>query len=197
MQIQSKIPAFDDVSHLLAQTDSDATPSEIHGLLCGFICVGSRLNGKFWLDILLKQLTNTRYSTTAKQELILNMYDAIGRQLSGLSDKFSLLLPLESASLLEKAKALSEWCQGFSYSLSLTSNPSGEYVSEEVHDVLHSIAEVADLNLDDIEMDEKDAAAYHQVVSYVESSVTLIYSELADNSFGGNANQSPQSHQLH
>ena len=48
MQIQAKSPAFDDFYHLLTQAEVVTSPAEIHGMLCGFVCVGPKLNGGFY-----------------------------------------------------------------------------------------------------------------------------------------------------
>ena len=56
MQIQANTLAFDDFYRLLSQTDVTTSLAEIHGVLCGFICVGTKLNGGFWIDSLLKRL---------------------------------------------------------------------------------------------------------------------------------------------
>lgn len=196
MQIQSKIPAFDDVFHLLVQADTQTTPSEIHGVLCGFICVGSRLNGKFWLDTLLKRLETFGTFAAEQQDLILSIYDAACRQLSGVEGEFRLLLPAATSSLTERAEALSEWCQGFLYGLSLAGNPIDTYVSEDVHEALRSITDIAKLNFDNIEIDEMDKTAYQNVSNYVESSIVMIYNELTD-SLPSASNGSKPSQYLH
>jgi uncharacterized protein YgfB (UPF0149 family) len=196
MQVQSKIPAFDDVSHLLMQSNSLTTPSKMHGMLCGFICMGARLNGNFLLDNLLKRLAVFSKSTTEQQALILCLYDAASRQLSGQADDFSLLLPTNTVTLTEQAEALSQWCQGFMYSLDFVTQSFDEIISEEVDEALRCMRKLAKLDFAKIEVNEEDHSAYSNVFSYVENSVVMIYDELA-NEWPENINYLQFSHYLH
>ena len=76
MQIQAKSPAFDDFYHLLTQAEVVTSPAEIHGMLCGFVCVGPKLNGGFLIDILLKRLGTRPRFMLGSQGAVVGLYDA-------------------------------------------------------------------------------------------------------------------------
>lgn len=178
MQVQSKMLAFADFSHILAQADVPTNPSEVHGLLCGLICIGHKLDGKFWFDAALNTLGVK--SLVCNRELIIKLYDATCRQLSGLEYDFQLLLPNETESFTEKAIALSRWCKGFSYGLEIAEVALMEHLSDEVQDALCSIAEVGKLDFVNIEVSEQDKTAYQSVVDFVRTSIIMMYAELME-----------------
>jgi len=178
MQIQAKIPAFDDFSYVLAQADTPTSPSELHGVLSGLICVEHWLNGGSWLDIILKRIGSHTRLDSKHQEMVLGLYDIICRQLGGLEDEFQLLLPNENQPIAERAKALSNWCQGFLYGLALGGDPIDEESPDMVHEALRCISEIAQLDFDQIEVTEMDGIAYEGVIEFITNSVPIIYSSL-------------------
>ncbi|MES2142716.1 MAG: UPF0149 family protein [Pseudomonadota bacterium] len=178
MQIQANTLAFDDFYRLLSQTDVTTSPAEIHGVLCGFICVGTKLNGGFWIDSLLKRLgVRPPCLMLESQETVVGLYDAACRQLSGLQS-FRLLLPDEKHDLEERAEALSFWCEGFLYGLGLGVNSFDEETSDVVHEALYCIAEIAKLDISQLEVTELDKLAYDEAIEFITQAIPLIYEEL-------------------
>lgn len=178
MQVQSKTLGFADFSHILAQADVSTNPSEVHGILCGLVCIGHKLDGKFWFDAVLNTLGVK--SLVDNRELIIELYDTTCRQLSGLEYDFQLLLPEDGQSFSERAVALSRWCKGFSYGLEIADVSFPERVSEEVQDAVRCIAEVGKLDFGDIEVSDNDKSAYQSVVDFVRTSVIMMYAELME-----------------
>ncbi len=178
MQIQPRLLAFADFSHILAQADVSTNPSEVHGILCGLICIGHKLDGKFWFDAVLNTLGVK--SLVCNRELIIELYDVTCRQLSGLEYDFQLLLPDENRPFAERAIALSRWCKGFSYGLELAGTVCAERLSEEVADALRCIIEVGQLDFAEIEVSEQDQTAYQSVIDFVRTSIIMMYAELME-----------------
>jgi uncharacterized protein YgfB (UPF0149 family) len=177
MQIQAKSPAFDDFYHLLTQAEVVTSPAEIHGMLCGFICVGPKLNGGFLIDILLKRLGTRPRFMLGSQGAVVGLYDAACRQLSGLQN-FQLLLPDERHELEERAEALSLWCEGFLYGLGLGGSSIEEETPDVIHEALYCIAEIAKLEISHLEVTELDRLAYDEAIEFITHAIPLIYEEL-------------------
>ena len=177
MQIQVKTPSFDDFYSLLSQAEVVTSPAEIHGMLCGFVCVGPKLNGLFWIDILLKRLEVRPRLKLGSQGAVVGLYDAACRQLGGLQS-FKLLLPDEQHELEERAEALSLWCEGFLYGLGLGGNSFYEETSDTVHEALFCIAEIAKLDVSQLEVTELDRVAYDEAIEFITQAVPLIHEEL-------------------
>ncbi len=177
MQIQAKSPAFDDFYHLLTQAEVVTSPAEIHGMLCGFICVGPKLNGGFLIDILLRRLDTRPRFMLGSQGAVVGLYDAACRQLSGLQS-FQLLLPDERHELEERAEALSRWCEGFLYGLGLGGSSIEEETPDIIHEALYCIAEIAKLEISHLEVTELDGLAYDEAIEFITHAIPLIYEEL-------------------
>lgn len=187
MQTQAKSPAFDDFYHLLTQAEVATSPAEIHGMLCGFVCVGPKLNGGFLIDILLKRLETSPPLMMGSQGAVVGLYDAACRQLSGLQ-AFQLLLPDEQHELEERAEALSLWCEGFLYGLGLGGGSSIEDETPDViHEALYCIAEIARLEINHLEVTALDKLAYDEAIEFITHAIPLIYEELIRYSVEGSS----------
>jgi uncharacterized protein YgfB (UPF0149 family) len=185
MQIQANPHAFDDFYHMLNQTEVVASPAEIHGMLCGFVCVGPRLNGGFWIDILLKRLSVKPRLMLEPQGAVVGLYDAACRQLGGMQS-FKLLLPGEQYELGKRAEALSLWCEGFLYGLGLGGSFFDEQTSDTVCEALFCIAEIAKLDISQLKVSNLDGMAYQEAIEFITLAVPLIYEELGHYSLEGN-----------
>ena len=186
MQTQAKSPTFDDFYHLLTQAEVATSPAEIHGMLCGFVCVGQKLNGGFLIDILLKRLGTRPPFMLGSQGAIVGLYDAACRQLSGLQT-FQLLLPDEQHELEERAEALSLWCEGFLYGLGLGGSSIEDETPDVIHEALYCIAEIAKLEIIHLEVTELDKLAYDEAIEFITHAIPLIYEELIRYSVEGSA----------
>jgi uncharacterized protein len=185
MQIQTKIPAFADFSNNLMEADAMTNPAEIHGILAGLICVGQRMDGKFWFDAILRLLEARAGLSLVNRNTVIDLYNATCQQLSIFVDDFYLLLPSDDQALVDRARALSRWCDGFLYGLGLSSggNLIVDSLSGEVKQALRCMVEVAKLDFEKIEVTdystETDKFTYHNMVEYVRASVLLMYGEFA------------------
>jgi len=179
MHVTPKILAFEDFSYLLTEADSLANPAEIHGILCGLICTGHHLDGKFWFNTVLKLFETRAHISEHHRSIVIDLYDITCRQLSHLhfTDDFQMLLPDENHPLTRRAEALSQWCQGFLYGLRLVQSPENKH-SNETNDSLRCISEIAQLDFANIEVRDIDTKAYVGVLDFVRSSVISVYQDL-------------------
>lgn len=180
MHIQSKVLGFIDYRHMLAQADSLANPAEIHGILSGLVCTGQKLDGQVGFNLILKLFETRAHITPAHRGLIIEMYDTLCRQLNCSESEFELLLPDTIQPLTERAEALSQWCQGFIYSLRLINNSLESEFSKEVRDTLNTICEIAKLDYANIVVRDVDTSAYVGVVEFVRTTVITLHHEIND-----------------
>lgn len=179
MQVETKILAFDDFSGLFAQADAMVSPARLHGVLVGLICVGQKLDGKFWLDATLRMVEARAVLPSKQRDLIIHLYDVTCRQLCDLDSELQLLLPNNSQFLIDSAMALSQWCEGFLYGLGLDDGSAYDNIPEDIREGLRCISELAKLDFEKIEMaaesTEMEKMAYQGVVEYVRSAVMSFY----------------------
>lgn len=171
MQIEPKILDF---SLTLQQTESLANPSEIQGMLCGLICAGQKLNGKFWFDSVLKRLKEV---TPKSKAIVIEFYDLVCRQLGGVEPiGFELLLPDENQPLPVRAQALSQWCKGFLYALYLSGKDESN-TPEETQTMLQYLGGLAQLDFQSLEATEIDQEAYIISAEFVRDIIIKYYQD--------------------
>ncbi len=183
-----KIPSFDEVSAALANdtTNSAADPAEIHGLLCGMICSGPKMNGKVLIEPTDK----------ASRSILLRLYEITSSKLHHFDFEFELLLPDDSYELRVQAEGLSRWCQGFLLGLHAAGIVVEHAKSNDTRDALHRIAELAALDHEVIEIKEDDDVALFEVTEYIRLAVLMIYSEFAVTQ-NGSSDIMPASQMIH
>jgi yecA family protein len=179
MHIESKTLAFTDFRHLLAQADSLANPAEIHGIICGLVCTGQKLDGQAWFHLVLKLFESRAHITALHRGLVLDLYEKTCLQLSGLENDFYLLLPDNEQPLAERAEALSQWCQGFLYSLRLINSSIQEEAPKEILEALNTIQEIAKLDYSNIIIRDVDTNAYTGVVEFVRKAVISLHEDFS------------------
>ena len=102
---------FSEVSRWVFTQGMDHHPSEIHGLLTGWLCAGTgwnaadRINAlENWLGVDIGGDVEVQFERLYQDTL------------AGLQDEdlsFRLLLPEDDAPVNERAQAVSAWCGGF------------------------------------------------------------------------------------
>ena len=161
-------------------------PSELHGLLCGYVAGGGHGDADDWLqrlaldaddaassgpDLTKSGLTKAGLSGGALAQL----RTATLAQFAAHDFGFELLLPSDDAPLAERADALLAWCNGFLGGFGLAA-PASDALSEEATEALQDIGRIAasDLAYEDSEADE---AALAEIVEFVRVAALLLHGD--------------------
>jgi len=102
------------------------------------------------------------------------------RSLRGDEMEFHLLLPDDDALLVERATALSQWCQGFLYGFGTAGNVPRDQISGEVEEVLRDLTHISQAAVETGAEAEEEEQAYAEIVEYVRAGVQLIHDELIE-----------------
>ena len=100
--------------------------------------------------------------------------------LRGDEMEFQLLLPDDDALLVERAMALSQWCQGFLYGFGTGGAVPREQLSGEVEEVLRDLTHISQASVETGAEAEEEEQAYAEIVEYVRAGVQLIHDELIE-----------------
>ncbi len=84
---------FDDFVDMFIELDALATPAELHGLLCGHLSAGQRLNPDTWLAMVLAQLDVQAIGEAESRLELVALYELGLKQLNGSNFEFQPLLP--------------------------------------------------------------------------------------------------------
>jgi uncharacterized protein len=100
------------------------------------------------------------------------------RALRGDELEFEPLLPDDEVALQDRARALSQWCQGFLYGYGMAALPQAEDIPSNVDEVLRDLTHIGRATVDLTEVNEEEEQAYAEVIEYVRVGVQLIHDEL-------------------
>lgn len=171
MSHHTPLPDFDVIASSLDQGD----PAEIHGILCGMLCVDSHTPAHRWLDQVNSESTGINL---LGQGALHELFEATVAQLGDIQLSFRLLLPDDDQDLPQRTEALSHWCQGFLFGLGLVIDSDRQLPTElrEFFGDLTKLSQVDFLDTDDAT--DSDEADYAEIVEYIRVGVMLTNQEL-------------------
>jgi len=145
----------------LASANASLEAAEVHGVVCGVITTGRKLPHE-WFSELIDQAEAGDLLVEEAKQLVNQLYDETNEEIEGAGVGMRLLLPEDSAALPIRARAVTEWCQGFLYGLGLCGEQAHNKLSAEAQEAIEDIGQltrmdVAALSAEDVEEDEEDA----------------------------------------
>ncbi|MGQ3890768.1 UPF0149 family protein [Legionella sp. CNM-4043-24] len=175
-----RLPPYQQFVANIAVLDLPQSASELHGLLCGYLCAGEFQKGEHYLRALITKDKNTGLVRTAASALF-ELYMLSKQQITTLDFSFALLLPDDTEPLAERARAFSDWCEGFTQGISLSGVGYEELDEDESRDALQHLFEFAELDYDSLDIDEDDEKALIEVSEYARMAVLRLSDDLKDN----------------
>ena len=100
------------------------------------------------------------------------------RNRNTLLHNFKLLLPDDTDSLRARTESLGNWCAGFLSGLAMGGLPEQNRLSEEVSELLNDLSQISRVDFELDNPNEKEQAAFEEVVEYVRVGVMYIHEEL-------------------
>lgn len=170
---------YSTLEQTLEQTHSVIGAPEVHGLICGFICAGPRMNGKAWLDVVLGAIEPRSKDIETLRKVLIEIYMTSNKQLKNMDFDLNLLLPSDEQSLSARARAVGEWCDGVMAGLGLAGVDIESCESEDIREALFHVWEIAQVDYERLEFSDEDESAYARVVDYMHTTTYMLYNEFA------------------
>ena len=101
-------PLFEHLTGLLTPLN----PAELHGLLCGLLCVDEGLNGDQWLHYAGEVLAEGAELSKPVREVLAKLLEYGIAQMKDSDGSITPLLPDDDAPLNQSVDALRAWCHG-------------------------------------------------------------------------------------
>jgi uncharacterized protein len=168
---------FPEVARVLQTLNSSIAAAESHGCLCGALCTTQQYPVDAWLDELVPDAEPEQDDDRAPLRLL--FADTV-RALRGDEMEFQLLLPEDDDPLVERASALSQWCQGFLYGFGTGQPVARAELTSEVEEVLRDLTHISQASVETGADAEEEEQAYAEIVEYVRAGVQLIHDELLE-----------------
>lgn len=169
------VPSLPDYHQLQQATRSlSASPSELHGSLCGFLCAGGEPLPQHWLEQLQIQ-------PAALEDETRDRLEALRRSATVLLDdpqmRFQPLLPDDDTAMATRVDALVQWCQSFlgGFGLAGGSDQDGSATRREA---LQDLQRIAGFTYEAGETEE-DETALAEIVEFVRVAALMLRQEAA------------------
>lgn len=171
-------PNYDALDEVLSAAGALGEASELHGQLCGLICVSGPEAAPDWIGDALDGATATDFAQESAARLMADLALATWRVLDGGDLDFQPLLPADHHPLDWRAEHLGGWCQGFAHGLATT--PVGQQALAQgvTAEIVEDFAQISRAGVGDEETQEEGEAAYAELVEFVRVSVQLVFEEL-------------------
>src|SRR4029453_13790567 len=148
---------FPEVARVLPSLQSSVAAAESHGCLCGALCTVQQYTVESWLDELVPDADESLADERAPLRLL--FADTV-RALRGDEMEFQLLLPEDDDPLVERASALSQWCQGFLYGFGTGQPVARAELTSEVEEVLRDLTHISQASVEPGADAEEEENAY-------------------------------------
>jgi len=171
------------VDEILKSCGSNWNAGQVHGLLCSRLAVTGADGASHWFAQVLED-TDPNNALRGECEAVLDaLCSETWRQLVERQSEFTLLLPGDDDSMLERTEAMAQWCEGFLHGLvsekhseDLKKRLSAEPLADIIKDMLH----ITRATIGDDDDDEGDENAITELMEYLRVAAQLTYEELAD-----------------
>lgn len=172
-QQPAPLPQFSELSDSLHKVDPHSHASQLHGLICGFICTKGQDLNTLWKLVFPNAQINPDFF-----ELLRELYDRSLQLLNNFSFEFDLLLPEEDIDINIRAESLGLWCQGFLIGLKQGGFIIENRPDDDVTEAMNDLTEISKISFGDITDDNEDEMAYMELVEYVRLSAVMIFQDL-------------------
>ncbi|HBD7108880.1 TPA: UPF0149 family protein [Legionella pneumophila] len=170
------LPKYDDFVQSISVLALTMSGSELHGIMCGYLCAGADSQGEAYIRALL----NNKKDEQSRNALLsmFSVFSISQQQMNNFDFEFEMLLPDDDESLVTRAQAFSEWCEGFTQGLTIAGVGMEQFYEEESQDALQHLMEFAELDCESLEVGEEDERALMEVSEYTRLAVLRLHSDL-------------------
>ncbi len=159
--MQDDISGWNDWNTHFDGIEEISSPSELHGLLTGIVCVTQAPTSEQWSQIL-----NTLNVPPLSVEALESLTDEADDVANALSDDdldYLPMLPDDNHGLAERIQALADWCAGVVLGFGLA---SGNIRAEE-QELIEHLQDVAAVEFEDSDNDEEGEESYQELYEFV------------------------------
>jgi yecA family protein len=161
----------------LTNINSESTPSEAHGLLCGLLCGNEKLEVNEWITHLAPELSSGDLLAEEAQQLLGLCFKETIAALADNNLKFYPLLPDDEETAVN-LEAIAQWAQGFLMGLSLAGIKEFSNYAEDVTEFVESMAAISGAYNYELAGDESDEEAVFEMIEFIRMGVLLVNEEM-------------------
>lgn len=171
------IEQYHEIEASLQDADSQYNASGCQGVICGMLVFDSLSSLSRWIDETIDELDTAYVDVPNVRHILTELSVFTQQRLKDPGMSFELLLPEEDQTPLKlRVAALSDWCEGFLYGLSLAGVNDKTRLPGDSSELINDVLEISRVALDSTP-DEAHEAAYFELVEYLRVAVLLLAEE--------------------
>jgi len=159
--MQDDISGWTDWNAHFEGIEEISSPSELHGLLTGIVCVTEAPTREEWSQI----LTTLNVPELSEDALTL-LTDEAEDVVHAISDDeldYLPMLPDDEHPLQERVQALSDWCAGVVLGFGLASG----HIRDDERELIENLQDIAAVEFEDSDNDEEGESSYEELYEFV------------------------------
>jgi yecA family protein len=163
---------FNSIQDALGRLGASVDAAESHGTLCGLLLDNSGM--AIWLGHTLDELPEEADVLAGEQlQLLKQLFEDTRQQLNIEDMSFELLLPDDSDDLGARLLSLSDWCQGFLYSIGIIGKDKVSALDQQSQECLSDLLEISKLDHREASSEEAEQQ-FSELVEHVRMSVLML-----------------------
>lgn len=168
---------FTQIKQALVAQGTELHPSELHGMLIGYLCAVKE-TGSGKLQALFAEWLGGQPSP-GLQGLLDLAYRTAAEELDEYSDfGFRLLLPHDEEDIQYRSTSLALWCAGFLSGFGEAGRQVGDGLGEDVREAFQDFARIAAV-AEEVPESEENEVDLFEIEEFVRLSTLLIFSEVS------------------
>ena len=159
--MQDDISGWLDWNQNFSEIEEISSPSELHGLLTGIVCVTEAPTRDEWLQI----LSTLDVPKLIDEALIMLTGEAedVSHALSEDELDYLPMLPDDEHALADRVQALADWCAGVVLGFGLASG----HIRPDEKELIENLQDVASVEFDESDNDEEGEESYLELYEFV------------------------------
>lgn len=162
----------------LKNLTAEISAVEFHGMLTGLITTRGGEAKQLYIE---EVSANYDPNDLLQQEAIEGIslpFESLREQLNDPLLSFYPLLPEDEVAFAERVDAMAVWCQGYLLGLSRGGLPETSQLSDDAGEFLEDILAISRAENFELDEDEEDEKALHEIIEYLRAGVLVIHDEL-------------------
>lgn len=159
--MQDDISGWSDWNQNFGAIEEITSPSELHGLLTGIVCVTEAPSREQWQLILMS--LNVPELDEEALELLVDETEDVAHALAEDELDYLPILPDDDHPLSERVQALADWCTGVVLGFGLASG----HVRSDEEELIQHLQEIAAVEFEDSDDDEEGEVNYQELYEFV------------------------------
>ncbi len=156
---------FEALADALGDAGASAGAAGCHGTLCGMLCAAPQAEPRLWLEQVLGRTAGP--ADAGCVAVLQRELERTVAELCAADFAFDPLLPGDQRPLVERLRALREWCEGFLFGFGALSGSDLDAQPPATREFVADLVELSRLDDRVAAAGEAEEAAYMELVEYV------------------------------